>query len=146
MTGPSAGASTAGTKSTALALARSAGGKARKSMAVPTGVSMPPPTPCRMRNVMSCPTLCDRPQSADAAVKANSAKRKVFLVPKRSPTQPDAGIHTASDRRYPSTTHSTVDAVVCRSLTNDGMATLMMVVSMMSMNNPVTKIAATIHL
>ena len=35
------------------ALARSAGGKARNSIARPTGVSIPPPTPCTTRKAIS---------------------------------------------------------------------------------------------
>ena len=34
-------------------------------MAVPTGVIMPPPTPCRKRKAISWPMLCARPHSAE---------------------------------------------------------------------------------
>jgi hypothetical protein len=43
--GPNAGAMTVGTVRIVDARARSDGGKARNSIAVPTGVSIPPPTP-----------------------------------------------------------------------------------------------------
>ena len=98
-TGPSAGASTVGMMSTVDALARSIGGKARNSIAVPTGTSIPPPTPWRMRNTVSSVIEFAVPHSIDAPVNITSANRYTFLVPNRSPIQPDAGIHTASDSR-----------------------------------------------
>ena len=48
-TGPSAGANMVGIIMSVDARARSAGGKARNSIAMPTGVSIPPPTPCSTR-------------------------------------------------------------------------------------------------
>jgi hypothetical protein len=56
---------------------------------------MPPPTPCRMRAAMSDSTFQANPHSADAAVNVARARTNVRLVPKRSPIQPDAGIHIA---------------------------------------------------
>jgi len=97
--GPTAGASTVGTISTVDAFARSSGGNARNSIAVPTGVSMPPPTPCNTRNATSSPRLCDCPHNADANVNIASAKRNTFFVPILSPIQPDAGIQIASESR-----------------------------------------------
>ena len=145
-TGPTAGATTVGMVSTVAAAPRSFGGKARNSIAVPTGVSMPPPTPCRMRNATRDSTFHARPHRADANVNIVSANMNVFFVPKRSPIHPDAGIQTASDRRYPVTTHSIPVDVTLKSLANCGMATLTIVVSRMSMNNPMTKTIATFHL
>jgi hypothetical protein len=86
---------TVGMISTVEALARRSGANARNNMAVPTGVIIPPPTPWRTRNRTSSqrPEAC--PQSADATVKTAIANRNVRLVPKRSPIQPEAGIHTA---------------------------------------------------
>ena len=75
-------------------------------MAMPTGVSMPPPAPCRMRKSTSSSTDWDRPQSAEATVKSAIAVRNVRLVPNRSPTHPDAGIQTARLTRYPTMTPS----------------------------------------
>jgi len=90
---------TVGITSTVDAFARSSGGKARKSMAVPTGVIMPPPTPCRTRNRVSSFRLWAWPQSAEAMVNTAMAKRNVRFVPNRSPIHPEAGIHTARLRR-----------------------------------------------
>ena len=94
-----AGASTVGTMSTVEALARSMGGKARNSMAVPTGTSIPPPTPCSTRKVTSSPRVWACPHSAEAPVNMARAKRNTRRVPMRSPIHPEAGIHTASERR-----------------------------------------------
>ena len=94
-TGPSAGPSTPGTVSTEAARARSFGGYARKSMAEPTGVIMPPPTPWSTRKATSCSMDCAAPQRAEPIVKVARAKRNTRLVPIRSPTQPENGVHTA---------------------------------------------------
>ena len=48
-TGPMAGASVVPTVRMLAARTRSAGGKTRKSMAIPTGAIMPPPAPCMTR-------------------------------------------------------------------------------------------------
>jgi len=72
---------------------------------MPTGVSMPPPAPCRMRNSTSSSTDCESPQSADATrEQRDRPAMKVRLVPNRSPTHPEAGIHTARLTRYPTST------------------------------------------
>ena len=88
-------ATTAGIMTIIAALARSAGGKARNSIAMPTGVSIPPPTPWSTRNRISCPIEDDIEHSNEPRVNAARANRKIRFVPNRSPSQPDAGIHTA---------------------------------------------------
>ena len=85
MIGPRAGARTVGMIRMVEARARSMGGNARNSIAVPTGTSIPPPTPCSTRNPTSSPRVWAWPHSADAIVKVASAKRKTFFVPMRSP-------------------------------------------------------------
>ena len=77
------------------AFARSAPGNARESIAVPTGVIMPPPTPCAKRNATSWPIDCARPHAADAMMKIDMAKRNTRFVPKRSERKPAAGMNTA---------------------------------------------------
>ena len=96
-TGPSAGATSVGIITIVDARARSIGGKARNSMATPIGVSMPPPTPWTMRNATSWPIVWANPHSTEPPTNRPSAVRNTRLVPKRSPIQPLAGIHTASD-------------------------------------------------
>ena len=136
---------TVGMMSTVDALARRSGAKARNSIAVPTGVIIPPPTPCRMRNTTSSQRLSACPHSAEATVKTAMANKKVRLVPKRSPIQPEAGIHTARLRRYATTTHCTDDVPTPNSRPRVGSATLTIVASRISMNSPVTNTAATTY-
>ena len=50
------------------AWARSAGGNARNRVAMPTGVSIPPPTPWNTRNRISCPIEVDRAHRREAGV------------------------------------------------------------------------------
>ncbi len=68
--GPSAGATSDGTPKILNASPRSCGGKAVKSIAVPSGRSAPPPSPCRMRKKISAFSEGASPQSADAVVNA----------------------------------------------------------------------------
>ena len=67
-------------------------------MAMPTGVSMPPPTPCTTRNATSCPRRLGQAAQRRATANTASATRNTRLVPKRSPSQPLAGIDTARPR------------------------------------------------
>ena len=71
---------------------RSSGGKARNSMAMPTGASIPPPAPWRTLKATSWLRLVARPQSAEAPVKMTIALSSTRLPPKRSPSHPDAGM------------------------------------------------------
>ena len=77
------------------ARARRAGGKVRNSMACPTGMIRPPPTPWMTRKMTSWVSEPDRPHSAEAPVNSTRASRKVRRVPNRSPIQPDDGMTTA---------------------------------------------------
>ena len=79
----------------AAALIRSSGGKTRYSIAMPTGTSMPPAAPCRIRNATSSPRLDATPHSAEAPVNSAIAASITRLPPYRSPSQPDAGMLTA---------------------------------------------------
>ena len=64
-------------------------------IARPTGVSMPPPTPCSTRNAINCESDWAAPQSADEPMNIANAKRNTRLLPIRSLSQPDAGMKTA---------------------------------------------------
>ena len=94
-TGPRAGASAVGTTRMLDALTRSAGGKARNSMAMPTGVIIPPPTPCSTRNRTSWERLSAKPHRTEAPVKMATESNSIRLDPNRSPSQPAAGMNTA---------------------------------------------------
>ena len=90
-----AGARAVGVVRMLAARTRSAGGKTRKSMAIPTGASIPPPTPWRIRNSTSWVMLAAKPQRADATVKITIAASSTCFPPKRSPSHPEAGMNTA---------------------------------------------------
>ncbi len=82
-----------------LALIRSAGGNTRVIIVIPTGTSIPPPRPCSARNATSSGSEVATPHSADAAVNKPMAPSSTLRPPNRSPTQPEAGIATASATR-----------------------------------------------
>ena len=94
-TGPSAGATAVGTVRMLEARTRSSGGNVRNSMAMPTGIIMPPPTPCRTRKKTNSERLSAVPHSTDAPVKTATAKSRIRLDPNRSPIHPAAGMNTA---------------------------------------------------
>ncbi len=74
---------------------RSSGGKTRNSIVIPTGASMPPPTPWRTRNTTSSGRLEAMPHSAEATVNTTIAVSSTRLPPNRSPSHADAGMNTA---------------------------------------------------
>ncbi len=86
---------------------RSAGGKTRKSIAMPTGAIIPPPAPCTTRKVTSWVMFWASPQRTEPRVKTTMALISTRLPPKRSPSQPEAGMKTARLTRYAMTTPST---------------------------------------
>ena len=122
---------------------RSSGGNARKSMAIPTGASMPPPTPCRTRNATSSPRLVASPHSADAIVNTTIAASITRLPPNRSPSQPDAGMNTARLTRNAIEMLSIAVGVTAKSRPMVGKATLTIVTSMIDMNMAATKTTLT---
>ncbi len=122
---------------------RSCGGKVRNNMAVPTGASMPPPTPWRTRKATSSPRLEASPHSADAAVKMTTAVISTRLPPKRSPSHPDAGMNTARLTRNEIEMPSTAVGLTWKSRPIDGSATLTIDVSMIEMNIAATKTTLT---
>ena len=142
-TGPRAGASVVGTVRMAEALMRSSGGNTRNSIAIPTGASMPPPAPCRTRNATSSPRLDASPHSAEAAVKTAMAVSSTRLPPKRSPSQPEAGIATARATRKAIEMLSTAVGLTPKSRPMVGRATLTIVASMMVMNIAATNTVPT---
>jgi len=83
---------------------------------------------------------------AEPSVNTASAVRKIRFVPMRSPSQPDAGIHTARLSRYAVTTHSRPVSLAPNSLPIVGNATLTMVMSRTSMKTPTTNATATTRL
>jgi len=112
-------------------------------MAIPTGASMPPPAPWRIRNSTNSPRLDATPHSAEATEKTAIAVSSTRLPPNRSPSQPDAGMNTARLTRKAMETLSTAVGLTEKSRPMVGRATLTMVVSMMDMNMAATKTTLT---
>ncbi len=122
---------------------RSEGGNTRKSMAMPTGANMPPPAPWMTRKKMSWVMFWARPQRTDPTVKTTMADIRTRFPPKRSPSQPEAGMNTARLTRYAMTIPSTAVGAMWKSRPIVGRATFTMVMSMMFMNMAETKTAPT---
>jgi hypothetical protein len=74
---------------------RSDGGKARNSIASPTGAIIPPPTPCSTRKISNSVSDPAMPHSTDATVNTTIAVSSTRLPPNRSPSQPDAEMKMA---------------------------------------------------
>jgi len=63
---------------------------------MPSGMSIPPPSPWRTRNAMSISMDDAAAQSAEPAVKSTRASMYSRLVPNRSAAQPVSGMTVAS--------------------------------------------------
>ena len=72
--GPIAGAMTTTLSTPTAALARSAIGYARNSMALPTGVRRPPLMPCRTRSATSWSSVWAAPHAKEIATKQKTMK------------------------------------------------------------------------
>ena len=84
-----------GTVRMLAARTRSAGGKTRYSMAMPTGAIIPPPAPWMTRKRTSSVMFWANPHRTEPRVKTAMAINSTRLPPKRSPSQPEAGMKTA---------------------------------------------------
>jgi hypothetical protein len=87
--------------------------------------------------------LCASPHSTEPTVNTAIATNRTRLPPKRSPSQPDAGMKTAKLTRYAITIPSTAVGAMWKSRPMVGSATFTMVMSMMFMNIADTKTAPT---
>jgi hypothetical protein len=72
---------------------------ARARIVMPTGITAPPPSPCRTRKAISEPADQAAPASAEPARKAVTALKKTRRAPNRSTAQPLTGIAAASASR-----------------------------------------------
>ena len=66
---------------------------------MPTGIKTPVPAPWIARQATSSGRLVAAPQAAEAAVNKASAQARTRLPPARSPSQPEAGMTTATATR-----------------------------------------------
>ena len=70
--------------------------EARNTTRRPTGNIKAPPRPWITRAPISMLRVCDSAQSREPKLNSRIALKKIFLVPKRSAIQPDAGISSAT--------------------------------------------------
>ena len=98
-TGAITGATSAGQVKNAMASSKSLGSVPRITANRPTGTRSAPPRPCRTRAAMSRPKLGASAQTSDATVNTRSASRNTGRTPKRSDSQPAAGMPTAAATR-----------------------------------------------
>ena len=80
-TGPSAGASSIGTPTSAITRPMRSAPAAWARIAIPTGMTIPPPRPCMTRNAISDPADHARPHSSEPTANAATAVMKTRRVP-----------------------------------------------------------------
>ena len=141
-TGPSAGASSIGTPTSAITRPIRSGPAACARIVIPTGITIPPPRPCRTRNAISEPADHASPHSSDPTAKAATAAMNTRRVPKRSTAQPASGITAAIASRYAVETHWIADSRASNSSPSRSIATLTIVESRIVITAPQTTTAA----
>ena len=94
--GPPMGPSIIGMPRIAIRRPMRCGPAALVMIVMPSGISMPPPSPCRTRNAMSELMSQAVAQSAEPRVNSAIAVRYSRLVPNRSAAQPVSGMTVAS--------------------------------------------------
>ena len=97
--GPTIGPISAGIVTQAMALSSSRRSMVRRRIRRPTGVIIAPPTPCTMRAITKSVSELDTAQAMEPSTKIAMAARNTVRVPKRSATQPLAGMKIASESR-----------------------------------------------
>ena len=93
--GPISGPISAGMATKLMASRNWSLGKARSTTRRPTGISMAPPTPCSTRAAISWFSVAEAAQAMEPVVNRAMASVKMRRVPKRSASQPVAGMTTA---------------------------------------------------
>ena len=94
-TGPPKGPSNAGMVMKLNTLTIWARGKDFNTVSRPTGTSSAPPAPCSAREATRAVRLEDKAQNSEPRLNRIMAARNTRRVPKRSATQPEAGMSTA---------------------------------------------------
>ena len=94
--GPRIGPSSIGIPMTAITRPTRSGPAALVSIVMPSGMSMPPPSPCSTRKVISAVMFQDNPHRIEPIKNAVSAPMYSRLVPNRSAAQPVTGMTVAS--------------------------------------------------
>jgi hypothetical protein len=127
-----------------MARARSRGSvKTLVMIDMATGLSIEPPSACTIRKATSHPTDGPRLHSTDPQTKIARPVWNVRRRPTRSAIEPDSNKKLASTTTYASMVHCNPEIGAPRSLLIDGNATLMIVVSMLTMNRLIQQIPST---
>jgi hypothetical protein len=113
-----------------IARPRSASSNVALMMARLPGTRNAAPIPCSARPIIRMRGEVATPQITDAAVKNATPKRKTFLRPNWSPSDPPTSIRAPRKSANASTTHWTSVMVAWRSACRAGSATLTTVPSM----------------
>ena len=77
-------------------MTRSLFGTLRNSTSRPTGTIIAPPSPWNTRAAIRVGSEVEAPQAIEPSVKMTIALQNTVRAPKRSATQPEAGMNTAS--------------------------------------------------
>src|SRR5436309_209435 len=88
------------------------------------------------RPIISCSMLEESPQTAEAAAKIPTPRRKIKRRPQKSPSAPPTRIRAERNSPYPSTTHCTSTTVAWNADCRAGKATFTTVLSMKAMLEP----------
>eukprot|EP01022_Parablepharisma_sp_SALTPOND_P019257 TRINITY_DN325_c0_g4_i2.p1 TRINITY_DN325_c0_g4~~TRINITY_DN325_c0_g4_i2.p1 ORF type:complete len:1147 (-),score=388.80 TRINITY_DN325_c0_g4_i2:349-3789(-) len=140
-TGPTTGPSWPAIEIEASAAMQCAPGTARSTARRPTGNSIEPPRPCSTRASSSCGNVAAVAQKMEPSTNSRIAEKYILRVPKRSASQPEAGVSEAIVRVQATTTGCMSSTGWLRLRAMAGNAVLTMVVSSVCMKNP----EATIH-
>src|SRR3954469_9881277 len=141
--GPIAGASSIGTPTSAITRPIRSCPAARARIVIPTGITIPPPSPCSTRNAISVPADQASPHSADPQTKTATAVMNPLRAPKRSTAQPANGITAESASRYAVDAHWIVVSGASKTTPSRSIAMLTIVVSRIVITAPSTTTPAT---
>ncbi len=139
--GPSKGPISPGMATKLIASRNSPRGNVRSTARRPTGSSSAPPSPCSTRAATSSPKCRDAAQASEPSEKTAMANRNTVRVPKRSASQPEAGISMAMVSEYATITDCMRSGLSPRLAAIAGRAVLTIVASSVCMKKP----TATIH-
>ena len=134
--GPTSGPIRPGMATKLIASRNFSRGKARSTVRRPTGSSMAPPVPCRMRAPVSSVSVRDSAQAPEPRANSTMASMKTRRVPNRSASQPVAGITVAIASAYDTTTACMRSGLSPRPRAIAGKAVLTMVASSVCMKKP----------
>ena len=134
--GPISGPTSPGSVTKLMALRNCSRGKARSTASRPTGSSSAPPQPWTMRASTSWFRLAASAHNSEPSTNSAIAVRYTRRVPKRSATQPEAGITSAMVNEYATITDCMRSGLSPSACAIAGRAVLTMVASSVCMKKP----------